>query len=163
MQKVRGSNPLSSTGFSEPLFDCKRLIKSLTWSGAFFVFVAEDVIHDRRSAAECGTDHVPLDSLGYVGGLVAYRVADLLDWDAVAAYDRYCDVAAFVSVPVADVGLPGHLREAPVESVGRAEGAVLVAEDEVVGLPVLAGFAVLRVLPRLVCLECGDGAFRKGE
>ena len=48
----------------------------------------EDAIHDRCSAADGGDDHVSIDSLGDVSGLVAYGVADVLDRDAVVAHDR---------------------------------------------------------------------------
>ena len=47
-----------------------------------------------------------VDGPGDVGGLVAYGVANLLDWYAVAAHDRDCGVAAFVGVPVANAGFP---------------------------------------------------------
>jgi hypothetical protein len=57
---------------------------------------AEDVVHDGRTAADRGHDHVPLDGLGDVGGLVAHGVGDVLDRDAVAAHDRYRGVSAFV-------------------------------------------------------------------
>ncbi len=104
-----------------------------------------------------------VDGLGYVRGLVAYRVADVLDRDAVAAHDRDRGVPTLVGVPVADAGLPGHLGEAPVKRVGRVHGAVLVAEDEVVGVPGFARFSTLGVLPGLVRLECGGGALRQDE
>ena len=94
---------------------------------------------------------------------MAYRVADVLDRYAVAAHDRHGGMAAFVGVPVADAGLAGHLGEAPVEGVGRVHGAVLVVEDEVVGVPGFAGRSALGVLPGPVCLECGDGALREDE
>jgi len=58
--------------------------------------------------------------LGYVGWLVVYGVADLLDRDAVAAQDRDCGVAAFVGAPVALSeysialrGIPLSLRSRP--------------------------------------------------
>jgi hypothetical protein len=54
-------------------------------SGAFFIFVAEDAVHHGRATADRGHDDVPVDRLSDVGGVVAYRVADLLDGDAVAA------------------------------------------------------------------------------
>jgi hypothetical protein len=61
---------------------------------------------------------VAVDGLGDGGGLVADRVADLLDRYAVAAHDRDRGVAAFVGVPLASAGLPGHLAEAPSWSCG---------------------------------------------
>jgi hypothetical protein len=45
-------------------------------------------------------DHVAVDGLGYVGGLVADRVTDVLDRDAVAAHDRDRGVASLMGVPV---------------------------------------------------------------
>ena len=57
--------------------------------GVSFSSSPKNVVHHRRSTADGGDDHVPVDGLGYVGGLVAYGVADLLDWYAVAAHDRY--------------------------------------------------------------------------
>ena len=44
--------------------------------------VAKDVVHHGRFPADLGHDHVAVDGLGDVGGLVIYRVADLLDRDA---------------------------------------------------------------------------------
>jgi hypothetical protein len=46
--------------------------------GAFFVFDAEDIVHDRRPTAYGGHDHMPVNSLGYVGGLVA--TVSLISW-----------------------------------------------------------------------------------
>ncbi len=105
MQKVRGSNPLSSTYFPDlcSIFsdnpsdnDC------LCRLGAVVVVFVEDVVHDRRSPADRGDDHVSVDSYGDVGGLVAYGVADVLDRYAVAGHDRDGGVAALVGVPVTD-------------------------------------------------------------
>jgi hypothetical protein len=127
------------------------------------VVVIEGVIHDRRSTADRGHDHVPVDSLGDVGGLVAHGVADLLDWHPIGAHDRHCRVSALVGVPVSDARLPGHLGEAPVERVGRVGVAVLLAEDKVIVAPGFAGFSALSILPGLVRLECHDGAFRQDE
>jgi hypothetical protein len=81
------------------------------------VWVAEDVVHDGGAAPDRGPDDVPVDGLGDVGRLVADRVADVLDRDAVTAHDRDRGVASLVGVSVADAGLPGHLAEAPVEGV----------------------------------------------
>jgi hypothetical protein len=49
---------------------------------------AEDLVHDRRAAADGRDDHVAVDGLGDVGGFVADGVADVLERDAVAAHDR---------------------------------------------------------------------------
>ena len=47
MQKVRGSNPLSSTRYSKVRSNEKRQTKSQgSGLGAFFVFRAEDGVHD---------------------------------------------------------------------------------------------------------------------
>ena len=62
------------------------------------VVVAEHVVRHGRSATDGRDDHVAVDDLGDVGGLVAYRVADLLDRDAVATHDRDGSVAALVGV-----------------------------------------------------------------
>jgi hypothetical protein len=69
MQKVRGSNPLSSTGFS----DLCSMIKTLTGL-SFFVALAcvvfavvEDAVHHGRSPADLGHDHMAVDGLGDVG------------------------------------------------------------------------------------------------
>jgi len=127
------------------------------------ISVFEYAVHNDRAAADGGDDHVAVDGLGDVRGFVAYGVADLLDRNAVAAHDRDCGVAALVSVPVADAGLPGHLGKAPVERVGRVHAAVLVAEHEVAGVPSAVGFAALGVLPRLMRLESDNGALRENE
>ena len=127
------------------------------------ISVFEYAVHNDRAAADGGDDHVAVDGLGDVRGFVAYGVADLLDRNAVAAHDRDCGVAALVSVPVADAGLPGHLGKAPVERVGRVHGAVLVAEDEIVGVLGVTRLSALSVLPSLMCLESGDGALRQDE
>jgi hypothetical protein len=116
------------------------------------VVVAEHVVHYGCTAADRGDDYVPVDGLGDMGGLVAYRVADLLDRDAVAAHDRDCGVAAFMGVPVADARLPSHLGEAPVEGIGRVSVAVLLAEHEVVGAPVFVGFVAFLALSGLMWL-----------
>jgi hypothetical protein len=82
MQKVRGSNPLSSTGFPDLCSIIKTLTKTLTGLGFFvalvrIVFVVvEDAVHHGRSPADRGHDHVAVDGLGDVGGLVAHSVAD---------------------------------------------------------------------------------------
>jgi len=55
------------------------------------------------------------------------------------------------------------LEKTPVERVRRVRGAVLVAEHEVVGLPYVAGFAALTVLPDIVRLESCNGALRQDE
>src|ERR1700749_1850810 len=58
--------------------------------GAFvFCAVAEDVVHNARPAADGGDDHMPVDGLGDVRGLVAHGVADLLQRHAVTAHDRH--------------------------------------------------------------------------
>ena len=70
MQKVRGSNPLSSTGFP----DLCSMVKTLTGLGFFVTLVCvvfvgvEDAVHHGRSAADGGHDHVAVDGLGDVGG-----------------------------------------------------------------------------------------------
>ena len=77
MQKVRGSNPLSSTDLSDVRSILKTLTKTLTGLGLFVAFVCvvfvvvEDAVHHRRSAADLGHDHVAVDGFGDVGGLVA--------------------------------------------------------------------------------------------
>src|SRR5450755_695009 len=100
--------------------------------------VPEDVVHDACSAADRGDDDVPVDGLGNVGGLVAHRVADVLNRDTVVTHDRYGRVAAFVGVPVTDAGPAGRLAELPVECVARVLGAVVVAEHQAMILPVLS-------------------------
>jgi hypothetical protein len=57
------------------------------WSSdiCIVVMVIKDAIHDPSSATDRGDDHVPVDGLGHVGGLVADGVADVLDGYAVAA------------------------------------------------------------------------------
>jgi hypothetical protein len=62
------------------------------------VRVAEDVIHDGDPASDRRPDDVPVDGLSDVGRLVADRVTDVLDRDAVAAHDRDCGVAALMGV-----------------------------------------------------------------
>jgi hypothetical protein len=37
------------------------------------IVAAEDVVHHGRAAADGGDDHVAVDGLSYVGGLMAYR------------------------------------------------------------------------------------------
>jgi hypothetical protein len=77
MQKVRGSNPLSSTDLSDLRSILKTLTKTLTGLGVFvalvcIVFVVlEDTVHHSRSPADLGHDHVAVDGFGDVGGLVA--------------------------------------------------------------------------------------------
>ena len=68
-----------------------------------------------------------------------------------------------MGVPVADARFSGHLAEAPVERVGRVGVAVLLAEDEAVGVPGFADFAAFPDLPGLVSLERGDGSLREDE
>jgi hypothetical protein len=64
MQKVRGSNPLSSTDLSDVRSILKTLTKTLTGLGLFVAFVCvafvvvEDAVHHRRSAADLRHDHV---------------------------------------------------------------------------------------------------------
>src|ERR1700722_881577 len=99
--------------------------------------VPEDVVHDAGSAPDRGDDHMAVDGLGDVRGLVADRVADVLDRDAVVAHDGHGCVTALVSMPVTDARAAGHLAEPPVEGVTGVRGAVLVAEDQAVVLPVL--------------------------
>src|ERR1700727_3529296 len=78
MQKVRGSNPLSSTVFFENSFGWI-VTNIVTISRASFlvprlvVRVAEDVIHDGRAPPDRRPDDVPVDGLGDVGRLVADR------------------------------------------------------------------------------------------
>jgi hypothetical protein len=71
MQKVRGSNPLSSTGFPDLCSVVKYQAKDLSVLDFLValvgVFVAEDVVHHCRSATDGGNDHVPVDGLGDVG------------------------------------------------------------------------------------------------
>ena len=70
-------------------------------------------------------------------------------------------VTALVGVPAADVRFPSHLGEPPVELVGGVGVAVLVAEDEVVVMPGLAGCPAFPGLPLLVGRERGDRALGK--
>src|ERR1700742_3868240 len=83
MQKVRGSNPLSSTGFPDLCSIVKNQAKNLSVLGFLVtlvgVFVAEYVVHHGRSATDGRDDIMAVDGLGDVGGLVAYYVADVLD------------------------------------------------------------------------------------
>src|SRR5215471_16182232 len=105
---------LSSTGFP----DLCSIIQNQTWNltvlevSSPVLVVAEDVIHHGRSPADLGHDHVAVDSFGDVGGLVAHRVADLLDRHTVAAHDRHGRVAALVGMPAADACFSGHLGSA---------------------------------------------------
>jgi hypothetical protein len=99
----------------------------------------EDAVHDHGAAADRGDDHVAVDGLGDVGGLVAYGVADVLDRDAIVAHDRDGGVAALMGVPMADARTLGRLAEAPVERVLGVRVAVLVAEYEVRVVPRGAG------------------------
>jgi hypothetical protein len=141
-------------------------IQPLPWplGQSFWIgFVCEDAVHDRRAAADRGDDHVAVDGLRDVGGLVAYCVADVLDRDAVVAHDRDGGVPSFVGVPVADAGPLGHLAEPVIEPIGRVHLAVLVAEDEVVVLPCFAGREPFRGLAGLVGLERGDRALGERE
>ena len=84
MQKVRGSNPLSSTDFLVLCSMVKTLIKTLTGLGffvalAWVVFiVVEDAVHHGRSAADLGHDHVAVDGFGDVGGL--WPSVSLMSW-----------------------------------------------------------------------------------
>ena len=39
------------------------------------VCLAEDLVHNRRAAADGGHDHMPVDGLGHVSGFVAYGVS----------------------------------------------------------------------------------------
>jgi hypothetical protein len=71
-----------------------------------------------------GTDYVAVDGLGDVSGLVADRVGDVLNGDAIVAHDRDRRVAALVGVPVTDAGALGHLAEPVVEGVAGVLGAV---------------------------------------
>ena len=64
--------------------------------------VCEDPVHDRCAAADGGDDHVAVDGLRDMGRLVSYRVADVLDRDAVVAHDRDGGVTSLVGVPVTD-------------------------------------------------------------
>src|SRR5215475_645015 len=74
MQKVRGSNPLSSTHLSDLCSMVKTLTKTLTGLGFFVALVqvvfvvVEDAVHHGRSPADRGHDHVAVDGLGDVGG-----------------------------------------------------------------------------------------------
>ena len=68
MQKVRGSNPLSSTGFPDFCSVVKDQAKNLSVLGFLVALVvAKYVVHDGRSAADGGDDHVAVDGLGDVG------------------------------------------------------------------------------------------------
>ena len=77
MQKVRGSNPLSSTDLSDLCSISKCQAKCLSTLGFFIALacvafvVVEDVVHHGRSPADLGHDHVAVDGFGDVGGLVA--------------------------------------------------------------------------------------------
>ena len=103
MQKVRGSNPLSSTDLSDFRSILKTLIKTLTSLGFFVALVCvvfvivEDAVHHGRSAADLGHDHVAVDGFGDVGGFVAHSVADLLDRYAVAAHGRHGGVPSLMA------------------------------------------------------------------
>jgi hypothetical protein len=60
------------SGFLDICSIDKCLAKCPSACGVFVALVvAEDVIHHGRSAADRGHDHVAVDGLGYVGGLVA--------------------------------------------------------------------------------------------
>ena len=127
------------------------------------VFVAEHVVHDACSAADRGHDHMPVDGLGHVGGLVPDRVA--MSWIGTPLL-LMIDTAvwrAFVSVPVADSGSPGHLAEPPVERVPAVLAPVLVAEHEVGVVVRLAGREPLDGLALLVRLQGEEGALRQGQ
>jgi hypothetical protein len=77
MQKVRGSNPLSSTLSSTDLSDLCSISKTLTGLGFFValvcavIVIVEDAVHHGRAAADLGHDHVAVDGFDDVGGLVA--------------------------------------------------------------------------------------------
>ncbi len=62
MQKVRGSNPLSFTDFSDLCSIGKCQAKCLSALGFFAALVvAEDVVHHGRSPAYLGHDHMAID------------------------------------------------------------------------------------------------------
>jgi hypothetical protein len=73
MQKVRGSNPLSSTDLSGLRSNVKCQAKCLSALGfsialVWVVFVVvEDVVHHGRPPADLGHDHVSVDGFGDVG------------------------------------------------------------------------------------------------
>jgi hypothetical protein len=58
---------------------------------------------------------------------------------AVVAHNRDRDVASLVGVPVADAGALVHGAEPVVQGGAGVRGAVLVAEDQVLVVPGLAG------------------------
>jgi hypothetical protein len=76
MQKVRGSNPLSSTDLSDLCSILNTLIKTLTGLGFFVALacvvflVVEDTVHHGRFPADLRHDQVAVDGLGDVGRLV---------------------------------------------------------------------------------------------
>src|SRR5450759_2991609 len=96
--------------------------------------VTEHVVHDTRPAADGGDDDVPVDGLGDVRGLVAHRVADVLDRDTVDAHDRHGGVTTLVSMPVTDAGLTGDPAEPPVERVAGVRGAVYRFKTDRMGI-----------------------------
>src|SRR6266566_244577 len=158
-------------GFSNSRIKIKRLTKRLRRGrcAALAVFVvwivrvAEYCVHDGRTTADGRYDHVSVDGLGHMGGLVAHGVADLLERDAIAAHDRHRGVTSLMSVPVPDAGPPGHLAEPPVERVARVHAAVLVTEHEILVLPGGASGQPFGRLALPVRLERGHGALGEYE
>jgi hypothetical protein len=73
MQKVRGSNPLSSTDLSGLRSNVKCQAKCLSALGFFIALVwvvfvvVEDLVHRGRSPADLGHDHVSVDGFGDMG------------------------------------------------------------------------------------------------
>jgi hypothetical protein len=122
MEEVWGSNPHSSTGFPDLGFILQGLTKGLRRCGHFgrgaFVFctVAEHGVHDIRPAADGGHDHVSVDGLGDVGGLVAHGVADVLQRHAVAAHDRHGGVASLMGMPAMTPGEVAGTRTSPYDA-----------------------------------------------
>lgn len=109
---ARGGNTFQSSSVSAFMFDFPNLgsiVKCLRACGSpglllcgvcNAVMVVEHAIHDGCAAADRGHDHVPVDGLGDMGGLVANGVADLLERQSVATHDRDGRVPTLVGVPV---------------------------------------------------------------
>jgi hypothetical protein len=79
MQKVRGSNPLSSTQFWKLLRSAGAERGASAYLGAFLV--SEDGVHRGCAHADHGLELMPVDLLGHDGGAVAREVGDLLNGD----------------------------------------------------------------------------------
>jgi ABC-type spermidine/putrescine transport system permease subunit II len=77
MQKVMGSNPLSSTSFSDLCSIVSNLIQNLTVLGVLVavLVVAEDVVHHGRSPADFGHDHGHLLAARLLLGQVVFNAS----------------------------------------------------------------------------------------